>query len=212
MASGSSSGDDRELFGNRLGATVIEVIAERGFTAATIEEIVERAGIDRAEFDRLFSDKEDAALQVFDSYVREYERRALAAYRSEDRWPDNLRAAAYVAARWILEFPEAAQFGMINVLEAGEPLRIRRENVFRWSAALIEEGRKVAPDPDQVPAGAALMATGAVAEILHRYVQRTIDADPIAMVPQLMYGAVRPYLGEEAARRELEIPPPPDLD
>jgi hypothetical protein len=28
-------------------------------------------------------------------------------------------------------------------------------------------------------------------------------------VPELMYGAVRPYLGEAAARRELDIPPPP---
>ena len=31
------------------------------------------------------------------------------------------------------------------------------------------------------------------------------------MVPGLMYGAVRPYLGEDAARAELEISPPPDL-
>jgi hypothetical protein len=30
-------------------------------------------------------------------------------------------------------------------------------------------------------------------------------------VPRMMYAAVRPYLGEEAARAELEIPPPSDL-
>jgi AcrR family transcriptional regulator len=201
-----------DLFVHPVAAALIAVIAERGYANATITEIVSRAGIERAEFDRLFDGKEDAAVRVFESYGEEYQRRALRAYRSEAIWPDSLRAAAYVAARWILEYPEATRFGMVNAMEAGEALRLRRESVFRWSAALIEEGRKVAADPSAVPAGAALMAAGAVAEILNRQVQGTIEADPIEMVPQLMYGAVRPYLGEAAARRELSIPPPPDLE
>jgi hypothetical protein len=31
------------------------------------------------------------------------------------------------------------------------------------------------------------------------------------VIPQLMYAAVFPYLGVEAAEEELHIPPPPDL-
>jgi len=41
--------------------------------------------------------------------------------------------------------------------------------------------------------------------------QGRLSSAPVELVPELMYGAVRPYLGEEAARRELTIPPPPDL-
>ena len=211
MGSLPAPSEARELFESPLGEAVIAVIAERGFPAASVDEIVGRAGIERSEFDCLFTDKEDAALQVFDSYVEEYERRALAAYRAEACWPDSLRAAVYVAARWIYEYPEATKFGIVDVLEAGEALRVRREHIFRWLASLIEEGRKVAPDPDRVPPAAALMATGAVAEILRRYLQGTFDLEPVGMVSQLMYGAVRPYLGEDAARRELEMPPPPDF-
>jgi AcrR family transcriptional regulator len=203
--------EPRALFAHPLCAAVVAVFAERGFPAARIEEMVARAGVDRAEFDRLFDDKEDAAARVTEAYVDDFERKVGRAYASAPLWPDSLRAAAYAATRWIREFPEGTRFGMVSSLEAGEGARLWRERVFRWSAGLIDEGRRVAPDPDAVPDGAALMAVGAVAEMLSRQVQGVFDADPVAMVPQLMYAAVRPYLGEEAAGRELTIPPPPDL-
>ncbi len=199
------------LFAHPLAAAVIATIAERGFAAATVEEMSARAGVERAEFDRIFDGREDAAAQVFDAYAEDFERRAQRAFDSESGWPDNLRAAAYETTRWIRDYPEGTAFGMVVSLEAGEEVRLRRERTFRWCAGLIEQGRLVAPEPSAVPEGAALMAVGAVTEILARQVQGTLEADPVEMVPQLMYGAVRPYLGEAAARRELSIPPPADL-
>ena len=58
---------------------------------------------------------------------------------------------------------------------------------------------------------AAIIAIGGVAETLRRQQEGTLTADAVAIVPEMMYAAVRPYLGEEAARAELSIPPPPDL-
>jgi AcrR family transcriptional regulator len=199
------------LFVHPISAACLSVFAERGFQAAQVDEIVARAGVDRAEFDRLFDGKEDAAVRVFDAYVKGFLRKAREAFASTPSWPDNLRAAAYVAARWIQDHPEGTTFGMVTSMEAGERARLVREEIFRWAARRIDEGREVAPDPESVPDAAPLMAVGAIVEILARQAQGTIDADPIEMVPQLMYGAVRPYLGEEAARRELTIPPPPHL-
>jgi AcrR family transcriptional regulator len=199
------------LFDHPLAAAVIDVIVERGFGAAGAEEMAERAGVSLAEFDRLFADTEDAAAKVFGAYAENYKRRAGRAFATEARWPDNLRAAAYETVRWILEHPAATRYGMVSSLEAGEGARLTREQTFQWCAALIDQGRVAAPQPDAVPEGAPLLAIGAVIELLARRMQGTLDADYVEMVPQLMYGAVRPYLGEEAARAELAIPPPPDL-
>jgi hypothetical protein len=55
------------------------------------------------------------------------------------------------------------------------------------------------------------MMVGSVVEGLRRQQEGTLPGDVVSLVPRMMYVAVRPYLGEEAARRELEIPPPPDL-
>jgi AcrR family transcriptional regulator len=201
----------RDLYSHPLAHAVVSVVAERGFHDATVEQIVERAAVERAEFYRLFDSKADAAGRAFDAYIDNFQGKVKSAYDSATLWPDRLRAAAYATMRWMIENPEGTRFGMVSALEAGERPRLCRERVFIWCAELIEDGRKFAPEPAAVPEGAALMAVGAVVELLSRQLQGTIDADPLETVPKMMYGAVRPYLGEEIARRELEIRPPSDL-
>jgi AcrR family transcriptional regulator len=202
--------DGRALFRHPLAAAVIAVVAERGYARASVGEIAARAGVERGEFDRLFADKNDAVLRVFEAYIEEFKAEVGGAFAAAGAWPDSLRAAAYATTRWILRYPESTRFSMVSVLEAGDMALVLREATFRWCADLIDQGRSVAPEPAAVPESAALIAVGAVVEILAREQQGTIEAE-IELVPQLMYGAVRPYLGEEAARRELSIPPPADL-
>ena len=103
--------------------------------------------------------------------------------------------------------------GWMAALEAaGELVRARREALFRWGASLVDAGRSLAGDPEEVPQRAGLLAVGAVVEELRRSQEGRLEGKIVAAVPRLMYAAVRPYLGEEAARRELEIPLPPDLE
>jgi AcrR family transcriptional regulator len=71
----------------------------------------------------------------------------------------------------------------------------------------------VAPDPGSIPQTAPLIVVGSVAQIVGREGPRfSADKDRVErfnkLVPEMMYTAVRPYLGEEAAKRELTIPPP----
>jgi AcrR family transcriptional regulator len=199
------------LFTNPLTAAVVEAINERGYVEASVEDILARAGMSREEFDCEFSGKPDLTLRVSEALLGDFRRRVGAAYESEETWPANLRAAGYEAARWLLENPDAMYFGMVRLADAGEMPRVRREETFLWCASLIEDGRAVAADPEAVPPMASLLAIGAVAELLRRQQEGSFEGDTVAVVPQMLYGAVRPYLGEEAALRELEIPPPPDL-
>jgi AcrR family transcriptional regulator len=203
--------EGRRLVGHPLGCAVITVINERGYELASVEAFVELAGMSREEFDREFGGKADVTLRVMEAFIGDFKARVKAAYESEQRWPDNLRAAGYEAARWLTENPRTTHFGMVSSVDAGDMPRARREEIFRWCGSLIDGGRAAAPDPTTVPAAAPLLAIGAVAELLRRQQEGTTEVDTVAIVPEMMYAAVRPYLGEEMARRELEIPPPPDL-
>lgn len=199
------------LVAHPLGCTVVTVINERGYELASVAEFLGRSGTSREEFDRHFTDKADVTLRVMEAFIGEFKERVKAAYESEPGWPDNLRAAGYEAARWLTENPKTTRFGMVTSADAGDMPRARREEIFRWCGSLIDEGRAVAPDPGAVPPAAPLIAIGAVAETLRRQQEGVESADTVAIVPHMMYAAVRPYLGEEAARRELTVPPPPDL-
>jgi AcrR family transcriptional regulator len=199
------------LFAHPVATALFAVMRERGYGGTAVEEVLDRAGITREEFDRSFDGKADLTMRVFDAYIADFKEKAGATFASAPTWPDNMRAAAYATARWIRDNPDAAWFGMVGALEAGEMALVLREETFKWSARLIEAGRAVAPDPEAVPAAAPLMAMGAIVETLRRQQEGSVAEDVVEAVPKMMYGAVRPYLGEEAARRELEIAPPPDL-
>jgi AcrR family transcriptional regulator len=203
--------EGRALFEHPIAATLMVAIHAHGYEAADPARFAVEAGMSLAEFDRRFAGKADLTLRVFEAFIDDFDERIKAAYESRPSWPDNLRAAAYETVRWITDHPEAAWFGMVGVLEAGDMALVRREEVFKWCASLIDAGRAVAADPDAVPRSAPLMAIGAIVEMLRRQQEGSLVAEPVATVPRLMYGAVRPYLGEEGARRELEIPPPDDL-
>jgi AcrR family transcriptional regulator len=196
------------LFDHPLAAALIEVVARRGYQEASIEEIIARAGVGREEFDRLFADKAEAVLRVFESYIENFKYRTGRAFASVPTWPSSLRAVAYEGVAWIEDHPHAYQFGMLRILDAGEMARLRREELFAWCAGLIDAGREVAPDPAAVPLAAPMIAVGAVVEIMARHAAGEMDARPRDVVPELMYGAVLPYLGEAAAREELALPPP----
>jgi AcrR family transcriptional regulator len=186
----------------------VATVLERGYEAASVAEMAARAGVGCEDFERTYADKGAAFVANFEGMVGELREAISAAYEAGGRWPASLRAAAYALVGWLESHPDAYRFGTIEVLAAPEIARVRREELIRWCASLVDAGREVAPDPAAVPEGAPLLAVGAVAELLARRVAGTLEADTWASVPELMYGAVRPYLGEEAARAELKIPPP----
>jgi AcrR family transcriptional regulator len=189
----------------------MEVLREQGFEAADTAGICRRAGVRIEDLSGRMRNKTYLVLMVSEAYADDFQAGVEAAFESEPTWPDNLRAAAYQVVRWIGRYPEATWWGSVGLLEAGETARARRDEIFAWAAEMIDRGRAAAPDPAAVPEHAAMLAIGAIVETLGRQMHGGIDAEPVEGVRWLMSSAVRPYLGEVAARAELEIPPPPDL-
>lgn len=202
----------RELFAHPLARATVEELRDRGYEDAEVADICARAGVEPAGLPAPMGDKRHLVIAVSEAYAADFEAEVGAAFEAEAAWPASLRAAAYQVVRWISRHPEATWWGTVGLLEAGEAARARRDEVFAWAASLIDAGRQAAPDPAAVPELASTVAIGAIVETLGRRMQGGIAGDPVDGVRWLMYAAVRPYLGDEAARAELEIAPPPDLD
>jgi AcrR family transcriptional regulator len=203
------AGGTPDPFADPVAAALVEIVAERGYEATDVDAVVARAEITMTEFRRRFADKEDCVQQVFEGFIEDFLTRVRGAFEAEERWPTSLRAAAYATTDWIDDHPDTARFGMVDVLAArNEMIRVRREEIFVYCAGLIDAGRALAPDAEAVPESAAVMAIGAVVQIIARRMQTGEDLELGRLVPELMYGAVRPYLGEEAARAELSAPRP----
>jgi AcrR family transcriptional regulator len=192
-----------------ISVAIVDLSVERGYEQVRVEDVVERAGVGAEEFQRRYTGKEDCALRVFETLAAEFEWRVGTAYNRESEWRSALRAAAGAAADWMLEVPNVVRFGTVEVLAMeSEMARVRREEAFAYCAGLIDRGREEAPDRDAIPEGAAAVAIGSIMHLLTHRLQRGDEVDPHAIIPELMYGVVRPYLGEEIARQELEMPRP----
>lgn len=189
---------------------MVDLSFERGYDDVTVEEIADRAGGSAEDFESAFGSKDDCARILVEEGAVENMRLVRGAFDAEESWPDSLRAAAYAHARWLVENPQIAHFGVSELLRAGEMANVLRERIINSYLEMLEAGREVAKDPDSVPASTAESIVGAIAELMARNGERSEPRDPVAAVPEMMYLAVRPYLGEEAAHRELTIPPPND--
>lgn len=188
---------------------LIELAFESDYQSVAVEEIAARAGGSKADFERIFPSKQACAVAAIEEVMARNLRTVQAAFDAEDRWPDSLRAGAYAMARYVADNPKEIRFGMLDMLWAGEMTGALRDQFFGKFLAMVDAGRGVAPDPEAVPPLAAESVVGSITQALGRFsLERGEERDPIAAVPEMMYLAVRPYLGEEAARKELTIPPP----
>jgi AcrR family transcriptional regulator len=187
---------------------MLDLAFEHGYDGVTVEEIAARAGGDTDDFARHFPSKQDCAVAILEEIAENNLRAVRGAFDREERWPDSLRAAAYAHVRWILENPKKMHFGLLETLWAGEMTSALRDNLFRSYTEMIDAGRAVAPDPDAIPAYTAEGAVGSITQVVVRNMGKPGGGDLASQVPEMMYLAVRPYLGEKVARRELTLPPP----
>jgi AcrR family transcriptional regulator len=191
---------------------MVDLAVEHGYDAVSVQQVLERTGAGREDFDGIFASKEECAVAALEELANDNLQTVQEAYDRQAQWPDSLRAAAYAEARWIVENPKLTRFGMVEMLWAGELAKAIRDSFFGHYRSLIDAGREVAVDPESVPALTAEGTIGSITEMLAKRVQRGRTDDPRKYIPELMYLAVLPYLGEEAAQRELTMPPPEEFD
>jgi AcrR family transcriptional regulator len=200
---------DPDPFGDPLALAVVQEVYERG-TAASEAGVIARAGVSAAGFAERYATIEDCAADAFERFIAEFERRIGKAFDSYPDWRSSLRAAAYEVADFIDGDPELMSFGMTGVLQMkSERCRLLREEVFVFCAELIDLGRAEPSSQAPVDGSAATYAIGSIMQLLTHRLQAGVAFDPYKIVPEMMYGIVRTYLGDEAAEEELSLPREP---
>jgi AcrR family transcriptional regulator len=200
---------DPDPFVDPVSVALVSLIAERGYEAVEVEVIAERAGVTMEAFHRRFADKQAATVATIEACLRDFEWMVETVYASRADWREGLRACAWAIADHLEEHPDLVHVLMIDLLEAkNEMLRVLREETLMYGARVIDRARAAAPEPEAVPAGAAAIAIGSIAQLLTHRLQKGEELAAHATVRQMIYLSMRPYLGEETAREELSLPRP----
>jgi AcrR family transcriptional regulator len=195
----------------RLREALLDLCAERGYKKLKLRQLLERAEIDKAEFRRHYADLDTCFAAVLGEIYDEFFAQAQEAVAGEQGWRDRMRATAYALLRFLRRDERVARFAAVEVSYAGSAAQGPFLETFNRLVDLIDEGSDEADGPEGFSRATALGVGGVVfARVQQAVAEGELDLGE-EEIPELMYAAVFPYLGAEAAEEELHIPPPPDL-
>jgi len=188
-------------------AAAVDAVDEVGYAGMTVAQVISRARVSRKTFYDVFSDREDCFLAAFDQAIGQGRDLLREAYAAESSWCDGIRAALARLLMAMDEEPALTRLVVVEALAAGERVLERRAEAFEELAAVIDRGR-AEPDACDPPEVTAEGTVGAVFAVLHARVLESGDQPLIELLGQLMSMVVLPYLGADAAEREIDRPAP----
>ena len=103
----------------RLLEATMRIVAAKGYAATTVADLTREAGISRTTFYELFEDKEACFLAAYDNAVDVLVRQVVAAYESEERWPQRARAGLSALLELLAAEPELARLALVDIGAAG---------------------------------------------------------------------------------------------
>jgi AcrR family transcriptional regulator len=203
--------DPAEAEVRRLREALLDLCTERGYEKLELPELLGRAEVDEAAFSQLYPDLDACFAAVLSEIYGEFFARAQQAVAGQSGWRHRLRATAYALLRYLRADERVARLAAVEVQYAGKRAQELFLETFNRLVGLLDEGSSETDGPES-PSLATAIGVGGV---VFARIQEAVAKDELGLgeeeIPDLMYAAVFPYLGAEAAEEELRIPPPPDL-
>ena len=189
----------------RIAAAAVYLIGTRGFAQTSVEAICEQARSRRSHFERCFAGKEDCFLCLHDEVVAELCERVRAAHADLASWHDRLWAAGWAALRFFQEDPARGRFLMVEINGVGAGAQARRDALLSGLADILDGGRAELGKPQRASRCTAEIIAAAIFGTLTAKLEAGAVERGEDFLPELVYMAVLPYLGSEAAERELAV-------
>jgi AcrR family transcriptional regulator len=168
----------------RLFAAMVATVAEKGYEAATVADLVELSGVSRSAFYKHFEDKQACFLAAVEAMVQPTLKR-LGADESAPAGIERAQSAFTSLIETIVEQPAAAKMCVVEVYAAGEEGALLVDRMLESStdvaAALLEQ----VPERRGMPRELVRAIVGGIQKVIHKRLYRGQEKDLLELVPQL---------------------------
>jgi AcrR family transcriptional regulator len=183
---------------------MIETVAHRGYDRTTIERVLSVAQVPAPVFEEHFENKRECFLQAIDELIGRFEQILLARVRWPVPWQERIQLGLQALLVELADHPDSARVAMVECLSAGESSVARLHSALARLVPILEEGRAHATDrgstgAEHLPPQISVAVIGGIASIVHRQVLEGHTAELPALLPDLLYFALLPYLGHHRA-------------
>jgi AcrR family transcriptional regulator len=185
----------------RLLASLIGIVAEQGYNAATITAITDGAGVTTRTFYKYFDSVEACYLAAFEAVVELLAARLEEAWEEATGWPAQVRAAIAAALEFFAASPELARLLLTEPFVAGPTISRRYQSEIERAAPYLAEGRELSAEGPSFPASTERGLIGSITSQIGRKVSSGEAEKLPNLLPDLVQFALTPYLGAAEARR-----------
>jgi AcrR family transcriptional regulator len=191
----------------RILDAVADVVSLAGYGTMSVEEIVGTAGVSRRTFYDQFKSKEEAFLLALDCVGDELVQRVHAAYAANSTFAGGVRDCLAAFLEYLADEPRYADMLIVEALAAGRTAIERRTSVMKDFADLVRQGAAAVPTAYRPPELTAETIVGGIYEVVYSRVLSGQTSELPALLPDLAYSLMQPWVGDEVARREASKPP-----
>lgn len=183
-------------------AAMTETVGTKGYKAARVKDIVERAGLSTPLFYTHFNSKEDCLLAAFDAAVASILELVQAAVANPTTSAGRAEAGLRALVESLTEQPAVARLVTIEIRRVGARGDERYgEALARFARVIAEAGTdRQAGTASDVPRLVAATVVGMIA----REVGEGRAAQLHALLPELVFAVLAPCMGGERAAEEMQ--------
>jgi AcrR family transcriptional regulator len=178
----------------RLFGAMVAVVAEKGYEATTVADLVRLSGVSRSDFYKHFGSKQDC----FVAMVRELVDPAVEAILRAAEGADEQRVQD-VFERFLTMTARHAATARVCIVElhtAGEEAEAVLDRIFEAVEELVREANERIPGREEMPPEVVRVLIGGVRKVIHTRLYRRQERELEKLAPQLW-------------RWALSYPPPP---
>lgn len=192
------------LTGNRerILQGMLEAVGTRGYERATVQDAIKEAGLYRQAFYDSFRDKEDCFLQAIEAGFAWLELAMRDAAVGQATWRSQLRGALSGLLAFLDEKPAIGRALLVEVHAAGPRAVERRTEALEQAAVMMDRARE--ESDGGAPEISAEAVVAGILAVLHTRLSTEKPTDFARLLPELMYLAVLPFFGPDAAAAELQ--------
>jgi AcrR family transcriptional regulator len=184
----------------RLLAGVAHAVAERGYRATTITEIVRAASVSSAAFYKHFENKEQCFLAAFDAVVDHLRDLVAEAVEPVPDWPHQVIEALRAALRFFAAEPDLARLCLIEPITASPEIATHFRDVVVSCIPYLQPGRAERAEAAALPESTEDSLLGGLIALTARSILAGDPGSVEQRLPDLADFALSPYLGPEKAK------------
>lgn len=190
----------------RLLRAAVAVAGAEGYAAMTVSAVIAHANVSRKTFYEQFADREDCFVAAYGLVVERALGGIRAAWSVEASWPERVRAALAWTLDALAAHPREARVAFLEALAAGPRAWELRDRAALELTPLFAPGFDAAPPGATVPRSMPRAVLGALSELIGDQVRRDACAQLPRLLPDLLFCALAPFVGPDAAAAALEPP------